>query len=136
MHRFAVVLLFAAVIVTEAAITPEDLVKFGRARRDCDRTVPVDSSVIDRVIQGAMINDRQFFCYAACVVKELGLATADGSLMVDKVISKIPEGLPNRDTIVNAVNECGTKKAADPCDTAQMVFNCFHEKNVPSLLMG
>lgn len=77
--------------------------------------------------------------------------------MVDKVISKIPEGLPNRDAIVNAANECGTRskchnihrqkrlmflmlieknffsEAADPCDTAQMVFNCFHEKNVRNL---
>ncbi|KAH0557724.1 uncharacterized protein LOC123271924 [Cotesia glomerata] len=136
MHRFAVVLVFAAVIVTEAAVTPEDLVKFGRARRDCDRSTPVDSSIIDRVISGEMINDRQFFCHAACIVKELGLVNADGSLMIDKIVSKIPEGLPNRDAIVNAANECGTKMAADPCDRAQMIFNCFHEKNVPSLLMG
>ncbi|XP_008548251.1 general odorant-binding protein 69a [Microplitis demolitor] len=137
MYRLAVVFIFASVLVlSESAITAEDLMKFGMARRTCDRTTGVDPSIIDRVLQGEMVNDPQFDCHVGCVLKELNLLTADGSLNVEVAASKVPENLPFHDQLVNAIRSCGSRKGNDQCETAHMLFVCFHENNIPNLIMG
>ncbi|XP_034944481.1 general odorant-binding protein 69a-like [Chelonus insularis] len=136
MYLLRVLSLVLLVVYTSADLTPADIMRFVTVRRQCEMSNPVDREVIERVRQAELVNDRNFDCYVSCILKGSNFMGADGSLNVPFALDKVPENFPLHDALVDAINICGSRRGNDECSTAHELFMCFHEQNIPNLLLG
>ncbi|KAK0088544.1 hypothetical protein PV325_011605 [Microctonus aethiopoides] len=125
-----------SIVIVKSALTPKDLLNLQMSLGKCRSNNQVDSSLISQALRGQMVNNHEFDCFIACILQGIGVTSEDGSLNADTAVDKIPESLQSRDVIINAIRSCSSRKGSDKCQTAHLLFECMHEKNVPNILMG
>ncbi|KAF7995262.1 hypothetical protein HCN44_004734 [Aphidius gifuensis] len=134
-HIFFLIIIFTFSLSIEAADN-EYFSKFIAATQQCMENNKVDDSILSRVLEGEMVDDKSFDCFVACLLEKLELIGSDGSLNTDAAISKIPADIKIHDQLEKVVRTCSTRKGEDKCSTAHMLFVCLHENDVPALLLG
>ncbi|KAK0183053.1 hypothetical protein PV327_001131 [Microctonus hyperodae] len=136
MQHLTIFFLTLSVVIVKSALTPEDLMNLQMSLRRCKSSNQVDPSLMSQALNGQMVNNHEFDCFIACILQGIGVTSEDGSLKADTAIDKIPESFQSRDVIINAIRSCSSRKGSDKCQTAHILFECMHEKNIPNILMG
>uniref|UniRef100_A0A1S5VFI5 Odorant binding protein n=1 Tax=Meteorus pulchricornis TaxID=51522 RepID=A0A1S5VFI5_9HYME len=94
----------------------------------CVKEAGGDESTMPNLRRHEELADPKFKCVAACVMKELGQMSADGTVDKNSAFAKMPEDIPDRDKLIAEMGPCFDEKGADECETANLIRKCMMEK--------
>ncbi|XP_076175217.1 uncharacterized protein LOC143150651 [Ptiloglossa arizonensis] len=108
-----------------AAITPDQQAKLIEIKDECMNEIGVDAETLGKALNGTVLeNDNKLECFAACVLKKIGIMEDDGSINVDVAREKAPADVPS-DDIEDVINKCKDTTGANDCEKAANLVKCF-----------
>ncbi|XP_063984214.1 general odorant-binding protein 56d-like [Diachasmimorpha longicaudata] len=134
--KLLVILLIFHVAFAAGAFRPADIVRFQRAVEKCRISEDVSDEVLERVLNGEIVDDPHFNCFAACLLEEFQLLKPDGSFNDELAVTKIPQDADFAQQLTDAIKTCSARRDPDKCTTAHLLFVCMYENNIPTLLFG
>ncbi|THK33067.1 uncharacterized protein LOC107039382 [Diachasma alloeum] len=134
--KLLVAVLILSVAFVSAAFTAADIVRFQRTLEKCRTKNDLSDEVLERVLNGEIVDEPDFNCFAACLLQNYELLREDGSFNVELAVSKIPQDADFAQPLTDAIKTCSARRGTDNCKTAHLLFVCMYEKDVPNLLFG
>ncbi|KAK0088543.1 hypothetical protein PV325_011604 [Microctonus aethiopoides] len=95
------------------------------AVKKCNEEAGGDESTMEKIRNFEEIDDPKFKCFHACIMKAAGSMNEDGTINEEKSIEDIPQDMPDREKMIEAIKACKDEKGADECETAEKIAKCF-----------
>ncbi|KAL6262521.1 hypothetical protein P5V15_005317 [Pogonomyrmex californicus] len=123
----AIVIVFAISLVTVlGALTEEQKAKLRQYKETCIAETGVDATMVENAKKGEIAEgDEKLACFATCLLKKIGIMTANGDIDWEVARAKIPSGVPQEqaDQLYNACKDV----SGTGCEKGGNVFKCFYE---------
>ncbi|XP_043265844.1 general odorant-binding protein 56a [Colletes gigas] len=117
-----------------AGITDEQKEKLFQFKDECMADTKVDSEMIHKALAGDDTeNEGKLQCFAACILKKIGIMEQDGSINVEVVKKNAPADVPN-EQIEEVLNKCKDITGATDCEKAGNLVKCFLENKTFNIL--
>nr|ALG36139.1 odorant binding protein 6 [Sclerodermus sp. MQW-2015] len=122
---FALCLVFGVYQARSATLDDdEEQEKMKKYKEECIPETGVERSYVDDAELGILRLDEKLACYAACMMKKVGVMRADGSINDEVAISKIPSGI-NQEKATEVFHKCKRVPSKNHCLKAGLMAKCF-----------
>ncbi|XP_066581585.1 general odorant-binding protein 83a-like [Prorops nasuta] len=102
----------------------EEQAKMKVFKEECIPETGVDRSFVDDAELGILRLDEKLACYAACMMKKVGVMRPDGSINDEVALSKIPSGI-NQEKAIEVFHKCKRVPSKNHCLKAGLMAKCF-----------
>nr|AZB49386.1 odorant-binding protein 5 [Heortia vitessoides] len=133
MKYLAVILAFC-LAGAYAGLSDEQKAKLVEHRKVCVAQTGLDPQVVENIKRGQPVQfDEKLSCFAACMLKRIGIMRPDGSMDEQVARAKLPKDLP-KDKVDAVINSCKTQVGRNQCETGGKVLGCLLKTKAVSIL--
>lgn len=121
-----VIVLAISFVAVLGELTDEQKAKLREHKESCISETGVDPTVVENAKKGEVVeNDEKLACFATCLLKKVGIMTADGDIDWEVARAKLPESVPQEqaDQIHNACKDI----TGTGCEKGHNLMKCFME---------
>ncbi|XP_072759369.1 general odorant-binding protein 56d-like [Anoplolepis gracilipes] len=128
-----IIILTVTVVAVLGQITDEQRAKLRQYKESCISETGVDPTVVENAKKGELAeSDGKLVCFSDCLLRKIGIITADGDINWDVARSKVPPNVPQEqiDLIYNNCKDID----GNGCEKGAKLFQCFLRNKHFSLL--
>ncbi|KAK2575296.1 hypothetical protein KPH14_008145 [Odynerus spinipes] len=124
--KFFVAFAFAF-LVGALALTDEQKAKLKAYKESCVTETGVDPVVVENAKNGNIVEgDEKLACFAACIMKKIGVLSPEGNIDEEVLRSKVPDDIP-KEQVDEVFEKCKSVDGASVCEKGGKLMKCFLE---------
>nr|QDJ95972.1 odorant-binding protein 29 [Encarsia formosa] len=140
MKAFVTFFALCLAAVHAAGLTDDQKAKLADYKKSCFVETGADPNAFENykanIVKGVEVKfDDKMNCFAACMLKKIGIMRPDGTIDEAVARSKVPKELP-QDKVDQAINTCKTQVGKDNCEIGGKVTGCLVKTKVLEMILA